>query len=146
MQLSQHFNLNEFTISQTATRKGIDNTPPEPVIERLRMLAATLERVRGLLGNSPIRISSGYRSKELNRAIGSSDNSAHVLGYAVDFTCPIFGTPKEVANEIAKSAIKFDQLIFEQNWIHLSVDPRNRREVLTATFKNGKAYYSKGIA
>jgi len=138
--------LNEFTISQTATRKGIDNTPPEPVIERLRMLAATLERVRGLLGNSPIRISSGYRSKELNRAIGSSDSSAHVLGYAVDFTCPIFGTPKEVANEIAKSAIKFDQLIFEQNWIHLSVDPRNRREVLTATFKNGKAYYSKGIA
>ena len=146
MQLSQHFNLNEFTISQTATRKGIDNTPPEPVIERLRMLAATLERVRGLLGNSPIRISSGYRSKELNRAIGSSDNSAHVLGYAVDFTCPIFGTPKEVANEIAKSAIKFDQIIYEGTWIHLSVDPRNRREVLTATFKNGKAYYIKGIA
>ena len=146
MQLSQHFNLNEFTISQTATRKGIDNTPPEPVIERLRMLAATLERVRGLLGNSPIRISSGYRSKELNRAIGSSDNSAHVLGYAVDFTCPIFGTPKEVANEIAKSSIKFDQIIYEGTWIHLSVDPRNRREVLTATFKNGKAYYSKGIA
>jgi hypothetical protein len=146
MKLSEHFNLNEFTISQTATRKGIDNTPPEPVIERLRMLAATLERVRGLLGNSPIRISSGYRSKELNRAIGSSDNSAHVLGYAVDFTCPIFGTPKEVANEIAKSAIKFDQIIYEGTWIHLSVDPRNRREVLTATFKNGKAYYSKGIA
>jgi len=146
MKLSEHFNLNEFTISQTATRKGIDNTPPEPVIERLRMLAATLERVRGLLGNSPIRISSGYRSKELNRAIGSSDSSAHVLGYAVDFTCPIFGTPKEVANEIAKSAIKFDQIIYEGTWIHLSVDPRNRREVLTATFKNGKAYYSKGIA
>jgi zinc D-Ala-D-Ala carboxypeptidase len=149
MKLSEHFNLNEFTISQTATRKGIDNTPPEPVIERLRMLAATLERVRGLLGNSPIRISSGYRSQELNRAIGSSDNSAHVLGYAVDFTCPIFGTPKEVANEIAKSSIKFDQIIYEggkSGWIHLSVDPRNRREVLTATFKNGKAYYSKGIA
>jgi zinc D-Ala-D-Ala carboxypeptidase len=146
MKLSEHFNLNEFTLSQTATRKGIDNTPPEPVIERLRMLAATLERVRGLLGNSPIRISSGYRSKELNRAIGSSDNSAHVLGYAVDFTCPIFGTPKEVANEIAKSSIKFDQIIYEGTWIHLSVDPRNRREVLTATFKNGKAYYSKGIA
>jgi len=146
MQLSQHFNLNEFTISQTATRKGIDNTPSAPVIERLRMLAATLERVRGLLGNSPIRISSAYRCKELNRAIGSSDNSAHVLGYAVDFTCPIFGTPKEVANEIAKSAIKFDQIIYEGTWIHLSVDPRNRREVLTATFKNGKAYYSKGIA
>ena len=146
MQLSEHFNLNEFTISQTATRKGIDNTPPEPVIERLRMLAATLERVRGLLGNSPIRISSAYRCKELNRAIGSGDSSAHVLGYAVDFTCPIFGTPKEVAQEIAASSIKFDQLIYEGTWIHLSIDPRNRRELLTATFKNGKASYTKGIA
>ena len=145
MQLSQHFNLNEFTISQTATRKGIDNTPSAPVIERLRMLAATLERVRGLLGNSPIRISSAYRCKELNRAIGSGDSSAHVLGYAVDFTCPIFGTPKEVAQEIAASSIKFDQLIYEGTWIHLSIDPRNRRELLTATFKNGKASYTKGI-
>lgn len=146
MQLSEHFNLNEFTISQTATRKGIDNTPSAPVIERLRMLAATLERVRGLLGNSPIRISSAYRCKELNRAIGSGDSSAHLLGYAVDFTCPIFGTPKEVAQEIAASNIKFDQIIFEQNWVHLSIDPRNRRELLTATFKNGKASYTKGIA
>lgn len=146
MQLSEHFNLNEFTISQTATRKGIDNTPSAPVIERLRMLAATLERVRGLLGNSPIRISSAYRCKELNRAIGSGDSSAHLLGYAVDFTCPIFGTPKEVAQEIAASSIKFDQLIYEGTWIHLSIDPRNRRELLTATFKNGKANYTKGIA
>ena len=146
MQLSEHFNLNEFTISQTATRKGIDNTPSAPVIERLRMLAATLERVRGLLGNSPIRISSAYRCKELNRAIGSGDSSAHLLGYAVDFTCPIFGTPKEVAQEIAASNIKFDQLIYEGTWIHLSIDPRNRRELLTATFKNGKATYTKGIA
>jgi hypothetical protein len=146
MQLSEHFNLNEFTISQTATRKGIDNTPSAPVIERLRMLAATLERVRGLLGNSPIRISSAYRCKELNRAIGSGDSSAHLLGYAVDFTCPIFGTPKEVAQEIAASSIKFDQLIYEGTWIHLSIDPRNRRELLTATFKNGKASYTKGIA
>ena len=145
-QLSMHFTLNEFTISQTATRKGIDNTPSAPVIERLRMLAATLERVRGLLGNSPIRISSAYRCKELNRAIGSGDSSAHLLGYAVDFTCPIFGTPKEVAQEIAASNIKFDQLIYEGTWIHLSIDPRNRRELLTATFKNGKASYTKGIA
>ena len=146
MKLSEHFSLDEFTASETALRKGIDNTPPPAVTEKLRMLAATLEQVRSLLGNNFIRISSGYRSKELNRAIGSGDSSAHVLGYAVDFTCPIFGTPKEVANEIAKSAIKFDQLIYEGTWIHLSVDPRNRREVLTATFKNGKAYYSRGIA
>ena len=146
MQLSKNFKLNEFTTSQTATRKGIDNTAPAPIIERLRMLANTLEQVRTLLGDNSIRISSGYRCLALNRAIGSGDSSAHVQGYAVDFTCPNFGTPKEVANKIAQSDIKFDQLIYEGTWIHLSVDPRNRRDVLTATFKGGKATYSKGIA
>jgi hypothetical protein len=109
------------------------------------MLANTLEQVRTLLGNNSIRISSGYRCVALNRAIGSGDTSAHVLGYAVDFTCPKFGTPKEVANKIAESPIKFDQLIYEGTWIHLSVDPRNRREVLTAHFGKGKTTYTKGI-
>jgi hypothetical protein len=146
MQLSKNFKLNEFTTSQTATRKGIDNTPAAPIIERLRMLANTLEQVRTLLGDNSIRISSGYRCLNLNRAIGSGDSSAHIQGYAVDFTCPNFGTPKEVANKIAQSAIKFDQIIYEGTWIHLSVDPRNRRDVLTATFKGGKATYTKGIA
>jgi len=146
MQLSKNFKLNEFTTSQTATRKGIDNTPAAPIIERLRMLANTLEQVRTLLGDNSIRISSGYRCLALNRAIGSGDSSAHVQGYAVDFTCPNFGTPKEVANKIAQSAIKYDQIIYEGTWIHLSVDPRNRRDVLTAHFKGGKATYTKGIA
>lgn len=148
MQLSKNFKLNEFTASQTATRKGIDNTPAAPIIERLRMLANTLEQVRTLLGDNSIRISSGYRCLALNRAIGSGDSSAHVQGYAVDFTCPNFGTPKEVANKIAQSDIKYDQIIYEggnSGWIHLSVDPRNRRDILTATFKNGKAIYTKGI-
>jgi hypothetical protein len=146
MQLSKNFKLNEFTASQTATRKGIDNTPAAPIIERLRMLANTMEQVRSLLGDNSIRISSGYRCVALNRAIGSGDTSAHVQGYAVDFTCPNFGTPKEVANKIAQSDIKYDQIIYEGTWIHLSVDPRNRRDVLTATFKGGKATYTKGIA
>ena len=145
MQLSKSFKLNEFTASQTATRKGIDNTPAAPIIERLRMLANTLEQIRTLLGDNSIRISSGYRCLALNRAIGSGDSSAHVQGYAVDFTCPNFGTPKEVANKIAQSDIKYDQIIYEGTWVHLSVDPRNRRDVLTATFKGGKASYTKGI-
>ena len=149
MKLTDHFNLNEFTASQTATRHGINNTPSQVATERLRMLATTLEQVRSLLDNNSIRISSGYRCLALNRAIGSNDTSAHVLGYAVDFTCPAFGTPKEVANKIAESPIKFDQLIYEGGnggWIHLSIDPRNRRELLTATFKGGKAFYKEGIA
>ena len=146
MTLSEHFSLDELTTSDTAIRKAIDNTPHPAVTERLRMLAATLEQVRSLLGNNSIRISSGYRCLTLNRAIGSGDLSAHVLGYAVDFTCPKFGAPKEVANKIAESPIKFDQLIYEGTWVHLSVDPRNRREVLTAHFGKGKTSYTKGIA
>jgi hypothetical protein len=145
MKLSEHFSLDEFTASETALRKGIDNTAPPVITEKLRMLAATLEQVRSLLGNNSIRVSSGYRCLELNRAIGSGDLSAHTLGYAVDFTCPGFGTPKEVANKIAESPIKFDQLIYEGTWVHLSIDPRNRREVLTARFGKGKTSYTKGI-
>jgi hypothetical protein len=146
MKLSEHFTLDELTASETALRKGINNTAPPVITEKLRMLAATLEQVRSLLGNNSIRISSGYRCLELNRAIGSGDLSAHTLGYAVDFTCPGFGTPKEVANKIAESPIRFDQLIYEGTWVHLSIDPRNRREVLTAHFGKGKTSYTKGIA
>ena len=145
--MTEHFALNEFTASQEATRHNINNTPSEKVLENLRMLATLLEQVRELLGGGAIRISSGYRSLMLNRHIGSNDTSAHVRGYAADFTCPSFGTPIEVAKEIAESNLKFDQLICEGNaWIHLSCDPQNRRQLLTAQFKGGKAFYKEGIA
>jgi hypothetical protein len=154
MKLTEHFSLNELTASQEATRHSINNTPSEKVVENLRMLAALLEQVRELLGGHSIRISSGYRSLMLNRHIGSNDTSAHVRGYAADFTCPSFGTPLEVAKKIAGSNLKFDQLILEgvsQSkpegvWIHISCDPKNRRQLLTATFKGGKAFYKEGIA
>ena len=141
--LSPHFSLEELTIT---TRKNIDNTAPQIVVDRLMVLAAGLEQVRSLLGDNALHISSGYRCPELNQAIGSSSTSAHVLGYAVDFTCPGFGTPLEVAKAIAASNIKFDQLIHEGVWNHLSLDPRNRRELLTAHFNHNKTTYTKGIA
>ena len=117
------------------------------------MLAALLEQVRELLGGNAIRISSGYRSVLLNRHIGSNDTSAHIRGYAVDFTCSGFGTPIQVAKKIAESNLKFDQLICEgvsQSkpegvWIHISCDPKNRRQLITARFKGGKAFYTTGI-
>ena len=146
MKLTEHFSLNELTASQEATRHGIKNTPSAAVVENLRMLAALLEQVRELLGGNSIRISSGYRSLMLNRHIGSSDTSAHVRGYAADFTCPSFGTPIEVAKKIAESNLKFDQLICEGNaWVHLSCDPQNRRQLLTARFEHGHTYYTTGI-
>ena len=144
--LSEHFSLDEFTASQEATRHGINNKPSEKVVENLRMLATLLEQVRTLLGGGAIRISSGYRSLALNRHIGSNDTSAHVRGYAADFTCPAFGTPIEVAKKIAESNLKFDQLIYEGTWVHISCDPQNRRQLLTARFKDGHTYYTTGIA
>lgn len=139
------FLMQEFIESQTAARLNIDNTPDEKILANLRMLVTTMEQVRKLLGNNPVYISSGYRCPALNRAIGSSGTSAHTMGYAADFTCHKFGTPKEVANKINESSIKFDQLIYENTWVHLSIDPRNRRDVLTAHFNNGSTKYTKGI-
>lgn len=131
-QLSPHFSLEEMTFSQTAARRGIDNTPPEGVRQRLETTAARMEGVRRALGEKPIRVSSGYRSPALNDAIGGSDTSAHTLGWAVDFTCPGFGTPLQVAKALAESGIPFDQLIHEHgSWVHISFDPRGRQQLLT---------------
>lgn len=129
--LSTNFTLEELTDSQTATRMGIDNTPDEMTLAVLKYTCYGLEEVRKLLGDKPLLISSGYRSIALNRAIGSKDSSQHVLGQAVDFTCPTFGTPAEIVRRIVDSEIKFDQCILEfDRWVHISFSPRSRRHAL----------------
>lgn len=130
--LSEHFSLAELTFSATAARLGIVNVPNSQIVERLRRLASALEQVRDLLGH-PIHVTSGYRSVALNAHVpGSSDTSAHTLGWAADFQCPGFGPPREVCEAISRSSLGFDQLIYEYAaWTHLSVDPRRRRQVLT---------------
>jgi hypothetical protein len=143
VQLSPHFSLSEFTISQTASRLGVDNTPDETVIARLKQTAEGMEEVRDLLGGKPILISSGYRSLAVNRALGSSDTSAHVKGYAVDFICPAFGSPLAICKALSKSkGFEFDQWIEEKGqWVHISFDPRMRGQVLT--MRDGK--YASGL-
>lgn len=130
MKLSPNFHLDEFTTSQTAGRLGLDNTPPAEVLEHLKRTADRMENVRAFLAN-PILVTSGYRSPAVNRAIGGSKTSAHVQGYAVDFICPGFGDPLKVCKALAGSGLTFDQLIEEGSWVHLSFDPRGRRQVLT---------------
>ncbi len=136
MKLAPHFTLEEFTTSQEAARRGINNEPSAVIVANLTRLADTMEQVRNYLGH-PIVISSGYRSPTLNTAIGGSKTSAHVKGLAADFTCPGYGTPLDVAKALAKSGIVFDQLIHEYGrWVHLglSIDvPRG--ELLTASAK-----------
>lgn len=131
-QLSPHFTLEELTFSQTAARKGIDNDPPPNVEAILRMTAARMEAVRTVLGGKGISVSSGYRSPELNVAVGGSRTSAHTTGWAVDFTCPAFGSPLAVCKAIAASDLEFDQLIHEYGrWVHVGFGPRLRRQLLT---------------
>lgn len=148
-QLSQHFHLDEFTVSQEATRRGLDNTPTPPAMRGLLRLAALLEDVRVLLGEQPISISSGYRSPAVNKAVGGSPKSAHLAGLAADFVCPGYGTPLQVCQEIAGSGIAFDQLIYEGTWVHIGLAPVGavpRREVLTARFLRGApVQYLRGL-
>ncbi len=120
--LSENFSLDELTLSQTAARLGIDNTPDKATLKNLEHLAAQLEIVRKHLGGVSIHISSGYRSPALNRAVKGSAKSAHVLGLAVDFTAPRFGTVLQTSKATAASGIEFDQVIYEYGrWVHLGV-------------------------
>ncbi|MDB5476476.1 MAG: BuPhKS9 gp42 [Phenylobacterium sp.] len=126
--LTAHFALEELACTQ---HREIDNRPPPEVVANLRGTAARLEEVRRLLGERVISVTSGYRCPELNRAVGGSRTSAHLTGHAVDFNCYGFGDPLAVCRTIAESGVGFDQLIEEGTWIHLSFDPRLRRQVLT---------------
>ncbi|MBC8641290.1 peptidase M15 [Caballeronia sp. EK] len=147
-QLSTHFGLAEFTQSQTATRRGINNTPSPAAIDNLTRVAQLLESVRTLLGNQPISISSGYRSPGVNAAVGGAPNSRHLLGLAADFTCPSFGGPRDICLKIKSSALIFDQLIFEGTWVHIGLSPAGepvRQQILTAHFNGGTVTYSASV-
>ena len=149
MHLTEHFTKEELTFSETAVRKGIDNTPDLDTLDNLTLLAGMLERVRAIL-RYPITISSAYRSPKLNTAIGGSKSSAHMKGLAADFRCPEFGTPKEICHRLRQEAarIGFEQLINEQRWVHISA-PQFASEpslqVLTAHFCNGPVTYTEGL-
>lgn len=144
-QLSLHFKLSEFTRSDTASRLGIDNFhPSEEIIGRLKGLAQALENIRAEL-NRPLILTSGWRCSALNGVTpGSSPTSAHPLGYAAD--CHTSGlTPFELCNFVAHlPGLRFDQIIYEYgSWMHLSIDPRARRMLLTK--KSGQAGYLEGL-
>jgi hypothetical protein len=126
--LTAHFALEELCATQ---HREFDNTPPPEVVATLRNTAARMEEVRRLLGQRVISISSGYRCRALNRAVSGASTSAHLTGHAVDFNCYGFGDPLAVCRMLAESDLLFDQMIEEGSWVHLSFDPRLRRQILT---------------
>lgn len=141
---SRYFTLEELTQSDTAVRLHIDNTPPADVVNALHETATKMDQVRDLL-KGPVQVLSGYRNPKLNTAIGGSPHSAHMTGRAVDFVCRSYGTPLQICQKIVSAGIKFDQLIQEGTWVHISFDPQMRNQVLTAVFSNGRTTYRSGL-
>jgi len=148
MKLSNNFSLKELTASQTAERKGIDNTPSAEHQENLKSLCTNvLQPIRDHFSRV-VTISSGYRSPELCVAIGSKTTSQHAKGEAADFE--IFGVSnKELADWIHYNT-QYDQLILEywkesdpnSGWVHCSYSQgKNRRQYLRAYKDEGKTKY-----
>lgn len=134
MKLSPNFDLSEFVVSQEATRRGIDNTPPTVVVKNLTALClAVLEPLRQMLG--PVRVSSGYRCPALNAAIGGARDSQHLTGNAADIF--VNGRTLDEVYTWIYDMCPFDQVIREfppGGWVHVSYDPgRGRRQGLRAT-------------
>ena len=137
MRLSKNFTLSEITKSNTAKRLGISNAPNQEHLNNMQILIRDLiQPMRDALG--PIRISSGYRSPVLNRAIGGSTKSQHCKGQALDLQFWKEGKMcnKEIYDWVLKEGIEFDQMIneFDFAWIHISLRPdsKNRKMVLEA--------------
>ena len=136
MRLSKNFVLSEITRSNTAKRLGISNEPTKSHLENMqRLISNLIQPMRDELG--PVRISSGYRSKVLNRAIGGSNRSQHCKGQALDLQFWKEGKMcnKEVYDWIINSGLEFDQLIneFDFSWMHVSLTKdKNRKQVLEA--------------
>lgn len=137
MRLSKNFTLSEITKSNTAKRLGIKNVPDKEHLKNMQVLIRDLiQPMRDALG--PIRVSSGYRSPALNRAIGGSNKSQHCKGQAVDIQFFKKGKMcnKEIYDWVIKEGIEFDQMIneFDFAWIHISLRPdnKNRKNILEA--------------
>jgi len=155
MKLSAHFSLSELTRSEAATRGGFDNTPPPEAIEALRALCEhVLEPLRVAVGK-PLRINSGYRGPDANRAVGGASSSDHCYGRAADVEIDGFDN-KKLAQKIVDMKLPFKQLILEfytpgdpnSGWVHVAYDDAAKtpkREVLRAVRQNGKTVYLKGL-
>lgn len=148
MRISKHLSLAELVRSESAKRAGISNMPTKEHLNNLRVLAEKVfEPIREHFG-APIHISSGYRSKELNKLVKGSNTSDHCFGRAIDIDMD--GSDKGITNKMVfdyiKNNLSFKQLIneFDYSWVHVSYDPKaskQKNEVLEAYKEKGKTKY-----
>jgi hypothetical protein len=148
MRISKNISYRESIHSNTAKRRGIDNSPKAEHIDNMRLVAEKVfEPLREWVGG-PIKVNSFYRSEATNRAVGGTGKSQHCKGQAIDID-DVFGhkTNAEMFYYI-KDNLEYDQIIWEfgdehnPNWIHISYDKNNNRNrALRAVKKGGRTKY-----
>jgi zinc D-Ala-D-Ala carboxypeptidase len=150
--ISPHITYAEGVVSATAKRLGIENVPSAKILETMKTTAQALfEPVRCALGK-PIEIISFYRCEKLNKAVGGSKNSQHMIGEAIDVRGLGDLTNAEIYYYIKESGLDFDQIIWEfgnaiePDWVHISYTTRrkNRKQRLRAIKLGGKTQYVGG--
>jgi len=152
MNLTKNFTLEEMIKSETALRHGMDNNPGEKEIGNLKVLCEkVLQPVRDHFGKG-VKVNSGFRHPDVNAKVGGSRTSDHTRGQASDIEIP--GVPNAELAEWIRDNLEYRQLILEfytpgvpdSGWVHVSyVAEDNKKEVLTATRKDGKTVYLQGL-
>ena len=145
--MDREVSLKELLFSETATRLGIDNTPTDQILINLQTLI--YEIINPIINQfGDIKITSGYRSPELCKAIGSSATSQHTLGMAVD--CEVIGTPNKELADWVVNHLEYDQCILEfwkpeeinSGWVHISYNKAGNRKMYLRAYKaNNRTVY-----
>ena len=128
----KYFTIKELTKSSTAAQLGINNTPNSEIVNNLTQLVeCVLDPLRERYGK-PIYVNSGYRCSALNKAVGGSKTSHHLLGLAADITVGSCSENENLFNLIIELDLPYDQLIDEKNfsWIHVSFSTKPRKQIL----------------
>ena len=153
MQLTEHFKLEEMTVSPTAKKLGLSNTPTAEHIENMRYCCEKiLEPVRAKFG--PVTINSSYRAPAVNKAVGGSKTSQHVNGQAIDFE--VKGVDNKAVADWVADNLEFDQVILEfyaagdknSGWVHASIKKEggNRKQRMIATKSKAGGTVYKQVA
>jgi hypothetical protein len=152
MNLTKNFTLSEMTKSETALRRGMDNTPGDAEVANMKLLAEkVLQPVRDHYAKG-VKVNSGFRHPDVNAAVGGSRTSDHTRGMAADIEIPGVANA-DLAQWVADN-LQYTQLILEfytpgvpdSGWVHVSYDPTNlKKQNLTATKQGGKTVYLNGL-
>ena len=129
--ISKHISFDEATVSNTATRFGIENNPSDIQLACMKLVAEKCFEPLREWYNKPIKVNSFFRCESLNTKVGGSKTSQHVKGEAIDLS----GGNKEENKKLfdwCKENLEFDQLIneYDYTWVHISYTVKNRKQIL----------------